>query len=96
MNCQRDKSEKGSRELYNSGLSNCLTTLPQKEANVRIVRLFPTSEATAHSVITADCWAEVRLGTKWTVTILKARTTGLGVRECLGLLDQYRTERLCS
>ena len=60
------------------------------------VRLFPTSEATAHSVITADCWAEVRLGTKWAVTILKARTTGLGVRECLGLSDQYRTERLCN
>ena len=40
MNCQRDKSEKGSRELYTSGLS--LTTLPQKEANVRIVRLFHT------------------------------------------------------
>ena len=30
------------------------------------------------------------------MTILKARTTGLGVRECLGLLDQYRTERLCN
>ena len=47
MNCQRDKSEKGSRELYTSG-SNYSST---ERAKVRIVRLVPTSEATAHSVI---------------------------------------------
>jgi len=38
MNCQRDKSEKGSRELYTSG-SNYSST---ERGNVRIVRLFHT------------------------------------------------------
>ena len=33
MNCQRDKSEKGSRELYTSGLSNYSSTERGKRKN---------------------------------------------------------------